>query len=260
MKHCLFLLLLLAPLLPSVQAQGVCSSDAQPQPVRLLERFLSADCEACWSRASTQASAKNQASGHSDQVLTLDWILPSRQGDEAALSGAASRDALLRLQTLGRPAPAREMQLSSAVPKRSAYRLRVAHGVALGGYIGASIEVRGMPSPTAASPTPTPGGSQRGETTAVLLLVETIAAGTEGTPITRHLVRNMLQIPWPGVNATGHQEPPSLLERRPLSVPSGAQAQRLRVVGWLQDRQGRLLAAAQSACLPELEDTASTPP
>ena len=260
MKHCLFLLLLLAPLLPSVQAQGVCSSDAQPQPVRLLERFVSADCEPCWSQASPQASAKNQASRPSDQVLTLDWILPSRQGDEAALSGAASRDALLRLQTLGRPAPAREMQLSSAVPKRSAYRLRVAHGVALGGYIGASIEVRGMPSPEAASPAPTPGGSLRGETTAVLLLVETIAAGTEGTPITRHLVRNMLQIPWPGVNATGHQEPPSLLERRPLSVPSSAQAQRLRVVGWLQDRQGRLLAAAQSACLPELEDSASTPP
>ena len=258
MKHCLFLLLLCAPLLPS--AQGVCSSDAQPQPVRLLERFVSADCEPCWSRASSQASAKNQASGHSDQVLTLDWILPSRQGDEAALSGAASRDALLRLQTLGRPAPAREMQLSSAVPKRSAYRLRVAHGVALGGYIGASIEVHGMPSPKAASPTPTPGGSQRGETTAVLLLVETIAAGTEGTPITRHLVRNMLQIPWPVRDAAGHQEPPNLLERRPLSVPSSAQAQRLRVVGWLQDRQGRLLAAAQSACLPELEDTASTPP
>ena len=81
-----------------------------------------------------------------------------------------------------------------------------------------------------------------------------------GPALTRHLVRNMLQIPWPGVNATGHQEPPSLLERRPLSVPSSAQAQRLRVVGWLQDRQGRLLAAAQSACLPELEDTASTPP
>ena len=258
MKHCLFLLLLCAPLLPS--AQGVCSSDAQPQPVRLLERFVSADCEPCWSRASPQASAKNQASGHSDQVLTLDWILPSRQGDEAALSGAASRDALLRLRTLGRPAPAREMQLSSAVPKRSAYRLRVAHGVALGGYIGASIEVHGMPSPKAASPTPTPGGSQRGETTAVLLLVETIAAGTEGTPITRHLVRNMLQIPWPVRDAAGHQEPPNLLERRPLSVPSSAQAQRLRVVGWLQDRQGRLLAAAQSACLPELEDTASTPP
>ena len=260
MKHCLFLLLLLAPLLPSVQAQGVCSSDAQPQPVRLLERFVSADCEPCWSQASPQAWAKNQASRPSDQVLTLDWILPSRQGDEAALSGAASRDALLRLQTLGRPAPAREMQLSSAVPKRSAYRLRVAHGVALGGYIGASIEVHGMPSPKAASPTPTPGGSQRGETTAVLLLVETIAAGTEGTPITRHLVRNMLQIPWPVRDAAGHQEPPNLLERRPLSVPSSAQAQRLRVVGWLQDRQGRLLAAAQSACLPELEDTASTPP
>lgn len=260
MKHCLFLLLLLAPLLPSAQAQGVCSSDAQPQPVRLLERFLSADCEPCWSRASPQASAKTQAGGQSHQVLMLDWILPSRQGDEAALSGAASRDALLRLQTLGRPAPAREMQLSSSVPKGSAYRLRVAHGVALGGYIGASIEVRGMPSPKAASPAPTPGGSQRGETTAVLLLVETIAAGTEGTPITRHLVRNMLQIPWPGVNATGHQEPPSLLERRPLSVPSGAQAQRLRVVGLLQDQQGRLLAAAQSACLPELEDRASTPP
>lgn len=260
MKHCLFLLLLLAPLLPSAQAQGVCSSDAQPQPVRLLERFLSADCEPCWSRASPQASAKTQAGGQSDQVLMLDWILPSRQGDEAALSGAASRDALLRLQTPGPagPSPRDAAEQLSA----QGQRLSAASGARCGaGRLYRRLD-RGAWYAIAqgCKPGPDAGGSQRGETTAVLLLVETIAAGTEGTPITRHLVRNMLQIPWPGVNATGHQEPPSLLERRPLSVPSGAQAQRLRVVGWLQDQQGRLLAAAQSACLPELEDRASTPP
>ena len=33
-----------------------------------------------------------------------------------------------------------------------------------------------------------------------------------------------------------------------MRVPEGAQAQRLRVVGWVQDEQGRVIAAAQSAC------------
>ena len=231
---------LCALLLPAARAQGVCSSDGQPQPVRVLERFLSADCERCW------GTAKAVAPSAAGPTLALDWIVPGRRGDEAPLSAAASRDALVRLQTLHRSAPHTQLAVSSAVAGRSGATVRVAHGVALGGYIGASIEAR------------RPSGDRQ-PATAVLLLVETIAAGSDGTPITRNLVRNMLQATWHGVFSLSNQEQMSLLERRPLSIPDGANPQRLRVVGWLQDGRGRLLAAAQSACRPEGDDPGGTP-
>jgi hypothetical protein len=174
-----------------------------------------------------------------DRTLALDWIVPGRLGDDAPLSAAASRDALARLQTLRRPAPRTQLAVSTPVAGRGGATVRVAHGVALGGYIGASIEARRPPS-------------DRQPATAVLLLVETIAAGSDGTPIERNLVRNMLQAPWNGDSSLQKQKQISWLERRPLSIPEGADPQRLRVVGWLQDERGRLLAAAQSACRPDL--------
>ena len=231
---------LCALLLSGARAQGVCSSDGQPQPVRLLERFLSADCLACWSQAPAPAP------GAAGPTLALDWIVPGSQGDEAPLSAAASRDALSRLQTLRRPAPRTQLAVSTPVAGRGGATVRVAHGVALGGYIGASIKAR-RPS------------SDRQPATAVLLLVETIAAGSDGTPIARNLVRNMLQAPWNGDSLLQNEKQMNWLERRPLSIPDGANPQRLRVVGWLQDGRGRLLAAAQSACRPEADEPASTP-
>lgn len=224
---------LCALLLSGARAQGVCSSDGQPQPVRLLERFLSADCLACWSQAPAPAP------GAAGPTLALDWIVPGSQGDEAPLSAAASRDALSRLQTLRRPAPRTQLAVSTPVAGRGGATVRVAHGVALGGYIGASIKAR-RPS------------SDRQPATAVLLLVETIAAGSDGTPIARNLVRNMLQAPWNGDSLLQKQKQISWLERRPLSIPEGANPERLRVVGWLEDRRGHLVAATQSACRPDL--------
>jgi hypothetical protein len=38
------------------------------------------------------------------------------------------------------------------------------------------------------------------------------------------------------------------MENRPMRIPTGAQPERLHMVGWLQDAQGRVLAAAQSVC------------
>jgi hypothetical protein len=229
-------LALLAVLVPGVGAQGVCSSDGQPQPVRLLERFLSADCERCWN---TGAALAPNGTGN---ALTLDWIVPGRLGDDAPLSAAASRDALTRLADLRRAAPREQLAVSTKVANGRGDTVRVAHGVALGGYIGASIEASVE--------------AQRRQTTApltaVLLLVETIAAGSDGTPIERNLVRNMLQAPWNGDSLLQKKKQISWLERRPLSIPEGADPQRLRVVGWLQDQRGRLLAAAQSACRPDL--------
>jgi len=235
-------LALSALLLPTLGAQGVCSSDGQTQPVRLLERFLSADCERCWGSG---AALVPSAAG---TTLALDWIVPGRLGDEAPLSAAASRDALVRLQALRRAAPRAQLQVSTTVGRSSRATVRVAHGVALGGYIGASIEARiASNGPPAAAPL-----------TAMLLLVETIAADSDGTPIARNLVRNMLQTPWNGASSLSNKEHMSLLERRPLSIPEGANPQRLRVVGWLQDGRGNLLAVAQSGCQPEGDDPGST--
>ena len=85
---------------PQALAQTHCSSDGAPKPVALFERFISADCEACWGDAATPApSAKAGA-------VVLDWIVPSAQGDDAPLSAAATNDAALRLQALARQAPA----------------------------------------------------------------------------------------------------------------------------------------------------------
>ena len=60
-----------------------------PAPVTLFERFLSADCEACWADPATPAPTPGPG------VVVLDWIVPARSGDEAPLSAAATRDALV---------------------------------------------------------------------------------------------------------------------------------------------------------------------
>src|SRR3954470_19103563 len=78
-------------------AQSLCSSDGQPQPLALLERFINADCEACWSDPATPKAGPRE--------LALDWVLPGAKGDDAPLSSVARRDALLRLEALGRKGP-----------------------------------------------------------------------------------------------------------------------------------------------------------
>jgi hypothetical protein len=215
----------------SAQAQSSCASDGQATPVALVERFISADCEACWSEP--------QATPPSAKTLTLDWIVPGKRGEDAPLSAAASQDALMRLQTLGRAAPATSTRTSSLVAGGSANQLRVAHGLPLGGYMGTSIELK-----TALRP--------RGQATlsAWLVLVETIPAGADGTFTPRNLVRNVLQLPWNKRNQLSITERLVFHETRPLSIPSGATPKRLRVVGWIQDGRGRILTAAQSVCAP----------
>jgi hypothetical protein len=215
----------------SAQAQSSCASDGQATPMALVERFISADCEACWSEPPTRLPAAG--------ALTLDWIVPGKQGEDAPLSAAASRDALMRLQTLGRAAPTTSATTSKPVSGGRANRLRVAHGLPLGGYIGASIELK-----TALRP------RSQATLSAWLLLVETIPAGADGTATPRNLVRNVLQLPWNKRNKLSNTEHIVFHETRPLSIPSGATPERLRVVGWVQDGRGRILTAAQSDCAP----------
>ena len=230
LKRITCLTLCLACCAAAVQAQSFCSSDGQAAPTALLERFISADCEACWLAPDATTPA------HNAQTLVLDWIVPGKEGDDAPLSAAASRDALLRMAALTLPSGPASTH-SSAVVAPDVRQLRVAHGLPLADYVGASIEW-----------TPATGGPW----TATLLLVQKIPAGTQGTPIARHLVRNMLQTIWS--DAPLAPVPQRFFESRPMSLPANLAVERLRVVGWVQDAQGQLVALAQSECQPAETD------
>ena len=200
--------------------QPACSSDGQPPPAGVLERFISADCDGCWTDLKTAEPGRGE--------LALDWIVPGRRGDDAPLSAAARVEALARLQALGRDVPARSEDRHRQRSGRP-LALRVAHGLAFNGYIGASIELRER----------APGPWR-----AWLLLVEAFPPGSERTPVARNLVRNVLQLSWDG--GRGSQR----FEARPMNIPEGARPDRLRVVGLLEDARGRIRGIAQSRCAP----------
>ena len=195
----------------AAHAQSSCSSDRVPAPVAVLERFVNADCETCWQDAKAPRPAARE--------IALDWIVPGARGDDAPLAAAATRDAFARLDALRRAAPTSSDSLRT---RRSgaAGKLRVAQGQAFNDYIGTSIESR-----------------LRG--TAWLLLVEQLPAGTEGSPVARNLVRNVLQV---------QASPGRLAENRAMQIPEGAKPERLRLVGLLYDARGRLAATAVSRC------------
>ena len=227
MKH-LACLLLSATAMLGAQAQSSCSSDGQRTPVAVVERFTSADCENCWSDTTARPAPP--------RTLVLDWIVPSPRGDEAPLSAAATRDANDRLAALHRAAPTASYSNQTPVAKRP-YRMRVAHGLPFNGYIGASME---LPQ-SEVRPVPLP-------VTGWLVLVETIAAGTEGTPVERNLVRNSLTRTWDGRHQLSKDEQKRLWESRPMGLGATARPERLRVVGWVEDAHGRIITAAQSRC------------
>lgn len=212
-------------------AQSSCSSDGQPRPVALAERFIDADCENCWQQA--DASAAQIAPG----TLVLDWIVPSAQGEGAALYASATRDSLERLQMLNLTPPSATASTlhKTKVTAHTRYRVRVGHGLPLVNYVGTSIEM----SPPAPGPW-----------LAVLLLVEEIPAGSDGTPVTRHLVRNMLVTPWHNLKQHGDPARRRWLESRPMSLPDGTRFSRLHAVGWVQNARGQIVGMARSACVP----------
>ena len=100
-----------------------CSSDGVRPPTLVLERFISADCGDCWTEPATPRPT--------DGAVALDWIVPGTQQEDAPLSAAASRDALLRLQTLNLSAPSTLSSAAQASLPVAGWILRVAHGQAL---------------------------------------------------------------------------------------------------------------------------------
>ena len=228
----LAVLLLASPL---AQSQSVCSSDDQAAPQALFERFVNADCASCWSDPATPVAPPG--------ALALDWIVPGSQGEEAALAGAASRDALMRLNALHRGRPHAQSSEEIKVHGWPGAAFRVAKGPARGGYVGASIALSLPAKQAPATPL-----------AAWLVLVETLPAGFEGSPVPRNLVRNVFQPTWNLRDALSNSERLSFKEIRPLSIPEGAKLARLRVVGWVQDAAGRVAIAAESICTSDESD------
>lgn len=200
----------------------VCSSDGQPAPSALLERFINADCAGCW----TDLDVPQPRPGE----MALDWIVPGRRGEDAPLSAAARREGLDRLAALGRAVP-RHAASRTGRREGRAVAVRVAHGLAFNGYIGASIELR------RAGP---------GPWHAWLALVETLPAGVERTPVERNLVRNVLELSWDARRRPAQR----VSETRPMNIPAGADPRRLRVVGVVEDARGHIRGIAQSRCSP----------
>ena len=211
---------LLPPLAAWAQAGALCTSDGQSTPRVLRERFISADCEACW-REPTPSPPTG--------TLVLDWVLPGTQSDDAPLAAVARRESLERLESLRQPAPNKRVQLSNKV-QNGRYHVRVSRGPVMNGYAGASLTFKSR------APVKLP-------LTGWLALVEMVPAGTEGSPVPRVLMRNLLSEPI----APRATEPMGQLWR-PMNVPEGADPERLQVLGWVSDAQGRVLAAAQSRC------------
>lgn len=227
MKYFLFLIFALQT--TQVAAQSSCSSDQAVAVKLIAERFTSADCEICWTKPELTSKLD----------ITLDWLAPSPAGEDAPLSAAANRDALFRLENLHISLP-KEQQVVKTAISPSAYKIRVAHGLAVAGYIGSSIELTRFPQ----------NSSKQKNLTAVLLLTETIPKGTADTPVERNLVRNMLIETWKVVPKPSKKDDKQvILSRRPLSIPQGVNPDNLRVVGWVQDDKGQVLAAAQSFCV-----------
>ncbi len=220
-------LLALAGLLTAglpAQAQSVCSSDGQRPAAGLHERFINADCAGCWTAAGTPAARPGE--------LSLDWVLPGDQGDDAPLSAVARRDGLERLQALGLLLPAGQSQRDARVSGTHRWRLRVAHGIAFNGYLGVSIEFKHSGAAPPAKDLPLTGW---------LALVETLPAGTEGSPLERQLVRGLFK-------TDGDRRQPGAVLSRSMAVSEGVNPERLSLIGWLENARGELLTAVQSRC------------
>ena len=207
------------------QLQSLCTSDGVPAPSALVERYLSADCADCWKQGQAPATG----------ALALDWVLPGQQADDAPLAPVATRDAQTRLAASTLPSPtarkARQTQLPNTATLPS---LRVAMGPAVGDYVAASISF--------APP------HEAGPWSVWLALVQDVPSGTEGTPVPRLLVRNLLMLALDKENLLSVQESEGFREVRAMRFPEGVARSQLRVVGWIEDSLGRMDSIAVSVC------------
>ncbi len=201
---------LAAALTLPMAAQAQCVA---PMASVLLERFIPADCAACWSAGAIAAGAP----------FVLDWIVPSPRGDEAALAPAAIAEATARVGAMLQPGT-KERRV--ALPPLPGLVVEVEDGPGWSGYVGLQLRVRHE------------AGALPAGAVGYLALVENVAAGEESTPVERRLVRVLAgPLPLDGSRpVTEH-----LLA---LRVPQGANTGRLGAVGWVERAPGQVIALA----------------
>jgi len=204
------------------------TSDAAPCALAhaaVVERFISAECSACWTDASIPVAAAD--------AWLLDWIVPSARGDEAPLSPAAPDEATARARRVLNNGinDERTVVHRTAARRASATKLTVASGPAFNGYLGVQIDGRGR----------APAGSG-----VWVALVESVPAGTDGTAVPRQLVRTV----------AGPFQPRELGGGKAWRVlqamrwPETAKPERLRARAWIEHADGRLVAMAGERCIP----------
>jgi len=191
-------------------AQAQCPA---PEARVLLERFIPADCEACWREGTPPTGAP----------AVLDWIVPSPRGEEAPLSAAALPEARGRAGALVADAT---LPRRHALTAPASLRVAVLDGPAWNGYVGLQLQVQ------------QPGGALPKGAVGYLALIENVAAGDEGTPVARRLVR-VLAGPLPLDPSQGTND-----HLRALRIPLGARIERLGSVGWVENAAGQVLAWA----------------
>ncbi len=197
--------------------------DCPGRNAAIVEHFFSADCSDCWAAA--------EAPGVGPQDWRFDWVLPTRSGSEAPLSAAALLDSAERAQRAGSKAPIGPQpgsQRRAAAPPRG-LALALAVGPAWRGYFGVQAEVRGA----------LPPGSGLW-----LALVETIPAGSDGSPVERALVRSVAG-PLPVKPLAGQAR---IQHLQAMRWPESAQPERLQARGWIESADGMMLAVASPRC------------
>lgn len=191
-------------------------------PTIVLERFIPADCEACW-RGTPPGGVPGP------RTLLLDWIVPA--GDGAPMASAALPDALDRAAgaTLADTATSTRQRVHTLADSGTP-RVGIMDGPAWNGYIALRVVVtrRGVPLP--------PGAM------AFAALVERVPAGSEGTTVARQLVRAAVG-PMPLTELARERRVQHL---RAVRVPETDRPERLVSVAWIASADGRMIAAAQS--------------
>lgn len=208
----------------AVAAPGAAPPAARcPAPrAEVTERLVSADCSACW--AASGPDHPGPVARATSRRWTLDWIVPTTP--EAPLAAAALPDARERAER------AERIERGSLTPKVSARpampRLELQAGPGWHGYMAVRLILRGRPVPGQAW----------------LALVEHLPAGSEGSTVSRDLVRSVAG-PWP-IDALRPSSPLDHLAA--LRWPEGTRPERLRARAWIEGPDGRILAMAADRC------------
>ena len=215
----------------SLPAQAQIAKCGAPAPTLVVERYTSADCEACWRATPPGDGAKIKG-----QPFVLDWIVPSSHGDEAPLAPAALAEASQRLARSGALSPDETLTTRMPLPSHSALSLQVEQGPGWYGYMALRMKT------SFASNRPLPSGLA-----AYLALVEAVPAGEEGSPVPRRVVRTLVgPMSLQGL-AAGHP----VEQLQATRLPQNGKPERLVAVGWVETAAGHVLAVGESCLAPE---------